>query len=124
MQALIATTNQSLLAEVRAACAKATMSLTAVASVYEAAQILKSDQRTDILLLDLSMGHALDFIRDMKSHARFSDVPVVVLIDDPDPERIKPALEAGADRWLTTAFVRTRLLSVIKSFADTTTSST
>lgn len=118
MQALIATTNQALMMEVQAAFGKTSMTWMFVETVYQAAQILKSGQPADVVLLDLSVLHALNFLKDMKAHVKFSQVPVVVLIDDPDPELIKPALEAGADRWLTTAFIRTRLVSVVKSFRE------
>jgi hypothetical protein len=40
------------------------------------------------------------------------------MIDEPDSEQIKLALEAGADRWLVTGFLRTTLFSVIKQLTS------
>ena len=115
MHILIATTSQQLIQQIQTTFQASGITITLVETVQRAAQLLKSSPGIDLLVLDLSIQHAMNFLKEMKGHAKFSSVCVVVVTDDPDPECIKPALEAGAERWLTTAFIRTRLMSVVRS---------
>lgn len=86
-------------------------------NVQKTIQTLQSDELPDLLLLDLSAYRALDFLKQMKTSTKFAEIPVLVVVDDPDSVLIKEALAAGAARWLTTGFVRTSLATVVNQIA-------
>lgn len=80
------------------------------------AQFLKTQPLPDVLILDLTISHAeaIDFLRQMRRRAEFARLPVLVLTDVPDPDRVKEALAAGANRYLTKLFVGRNLLSTLE----------
>jgi DNA-binding response OmpR family regulator len=87
-------------------------------NVLKAARIIQRDSRPAIVLLDLSVPHALTFLKELKTYNKYTDLPVLAITDKPDSEQIKLALEAGADRWLTAGFIRTTLSNVIRQLTS------
>ena len=118
-QILLTTADQRLVSMIQDALKSSPVACAVVDTVQTAARELQSDARPDIVMLDLSIAHALTFLQEMKRLQVFADLPVLALIDEPDSEQIKLALEAGADRWVTTGFMRTTLFSVIKQLITT-----
>jgi DNA-binding response OmpR family regulator len=85
------------------------------ASVVRAAQFLQRNSLPDIVILDLSMADepALAFLQQMRARGEFSKLPVLVLTAVPDPDLVRTALQAGANRYLTKLFVSKNLLSTL-----------
>ena len=73
-----------------------------------------------MVVLDLNMPdmHGLDVIRFLRSHARYRDLPVIVLTTRGDDSSRQTALEAGASQYLTKPFVPTALLSTVRELLD------
>lgn len=117
-QILLATADQHLVSMIQDALKTSPVSCTVVDNVQIAARLLQNDTRPDIVLLDLSIAHSLTFIQEMRRVKIFADLPLLALVNEPDSEQIKPALEAGADRWVTTGFMRTTLFNVIKQLTS------
>lgn len=83
-------------------------------SATTAAKLLENAALPDVVVVDLSMSRALDFLKQLKSQIRFANLPVLVIVDEPEPAIIKAALESGAARWITASFVKTTLVNVIR----------
>lgn len=68
-----------------------------------------------VMILDLTMKEArtLPFLQRLKMRSQFENLPVLVIVSDPDPAVIKHALEMGADRYLTRVFISQNLSRTI-----------
>lgn len=84
-------------------------------SVQAAARFLQSNPLPDVLILDLSMpdNTALLFLEQMRQRDEFKKLPVLVLLDFPDPAQVRDALGKGANRYLTKMFINRNLLSTL-----------
>jgi DNA-binding response OmpR family regulator len=80
-----------------------------------AAALLRSGPPPDLVILDLMLPEVsgIEFLRQLRSDSKYDDLPVVVLSALIDPERIRVALEAGADRYLTKPYIANNLLTVV-----------
>ena len=71
-------------------------------------EALEAIQRSapDVVLSDLNMPemHGLEVIQFMRSHARYSEIPIIVLTTKFDTESRRSALDGGASQYLTKPF--------------------
>ncbi len=82
----------------------------------DAAKVLKTSTLPDLIILDLMLPDVdgLAFLKQMRSRAMFDNIPVLVLSAVVDPDLIKQALEAGADRYLTKPYLANNLVSTVQ----------
>ncbi|MEO8395630.1 MAG: response regulator, partial [Chloroflexota bacterium] len=68
-----------------------------------AAHVLRSEPLPDLVILDMMLPDVsgVEFLRQMRAKTIYDELPVLILSALIDPERIRVALEAGADRYLT-----------------------
>ena len=71
----------------------------------EAIEVL-ARERINLLILDLNMPemHGLEVMQFMRSHARYSEIPIIVLTTKFDTESRRSALDGGASQYLTKPF--------------------
>jgi DNA-binding response OmpR family regulator len=84
----------------------------------EAARFLLRNPLPDAVIIDLTMDdkeQPLEFLKQMRARIEFSRLPVLVLTAVPDPDQVKTALQAGANRYLTKLFAGTNLVSTVKA---------
>jgi len=69
-----------------------------------------------MVILDLNMPdmHGLDVLRFVRSHARYKDLPVMILTTRGDQTSRDEALRAGASAYLTKPFSPSVLLSSVR----------
>lgn len=86
-------------------------------SATEAARFLLHNPLPDVVIIDLSMvdEQPLEFLKQMRARVEFSKLPVLVLTAVPDPDQVRTALQAGANRYLTKLFAGTNLVSTVKA---------
>ncbi|MFN8528065.1 MAG: response regulator [Anaerolineae bacterium] len=79
-----------------------------------AAQILKTPPLPDLIILDMMLPDVsgIEFLKQIRSKNIFDAVPVLILSALIDPEQIRVALDAGADRYLTKPYIANNLISV------------
>ncbi len=84
-------------------------------SFPQADSVLSSQPLPECLVLDLSLSQSrcLDYLRTLRSSEHYARLPILVMIDYPDPKAIADALQTGANRYLTKAFVHRNLRQVI-----------
>lgn len=77
--------------------------------------LLRSGAQPDLIILDLMLPEVsgIEFLRQLRADSQFDALPVVVLSALIDPERIRVALDAGADRYLTKPYIANNLLTVV-----------
>jgi len=82
----------------------------------EAAAILKDDPLPDMVLLDLMLPEisGIDFLKQMRSDARYEHLPVIILSALADPEQIREGLNEGADRYLTKPYLANNLVKTVR----------
>ena len=82
----------------------------------DAAQYLRTEPLPDLLILDLMLPDVsgVEFLRQMRSKPNFDTMPVLILSALIDPDRIRAALDAGADRYLTKPYIANNLLTVVQ----------
>jgi two-component system, chemotaxis family, chemotaxis protein CheY len=75
----------------------------------------------DLVVLDLNMPdvHGLEVLRFVRSHERFSALPVVVLTTRGDDESREAAMREGATRYFTKPFSPATLAPAIRDLLDT-----
>lgn len=79
-----------------------------------AVQILREPPLPDMILLDLMLPEisGMDFLRQMREKDVFDNLPVVVMSAVIDPDQIREALDAGADRYLTKPYIANNLVTI------------
>ncbi len=82
----------------------------------EAAHILRTEPLPDLLILDLMLPDVsgIEFLRQMRAKNNFKALPVLILSALIDPDRIREALDSGADRYLTKPYIATNLLGYVQ----------
>lgn len=90
-------------------------------NAVQAAQILRQPPLPDLLILDLMLPDisGIDFLKQMRARPIFDNLPVLVLSALAEPQEIRAALDAGADRYLTKPYLATNLLSVVQEVLRT-----
>ncbi|MDZ4768039.1 MAG: response regulator [Chloroflexota bacterium] len=70
----------------------------------------------DLMILDVMLPDVsgVEFLRQMRDEAVFDEVPVLMLSALIDPDQIRVALDAGADRYLTKPYVANSLVSIVQ----------
>ena len=86
-----------------------------------AAHVLRSEPLPDLVILDMMLPDVsgVEFLRQMRTKTIYDDLPVLILSALIDPERIRVALEAGADRYLTKPYIANNLLTVVQDILRT-----
>lgn len=81
-----------------------------------AAQYLQMNYLPELIILDWSLQDesVADFLRKMKAEKRFASIPVLAVVVDPDPDAIRAAFQAGANRYITQSFVPANLLRTLR----------
>lgn len=90
-------------------------------SATAAAAALRTPPLPDVVILDLMLPDisGVEFLRQMRSKPAFDGVPVLVLSAIIDPDHIRQALDAGADRYLTKPYIANNLLTVVQEILRT-----
>jgi two-component system chemotaxis response regulator CheY len=87
----------------------------------DAMNILETDYRdVGIVLLDWNMPvlNGIDVIRKMRSDDRFKKIPVLMVSTESEDNRIKEAVNAGAQGYLTKPFTPDQLKDAIHHVLD------
>jgi two-component system phosphate regulon response regulator PhoB len=81
-----------------------------------AAEVLKQRPLPDVIILDMMLPDTsgVEFLRQMRTKEMFDALPVVVLSALADPDQIREALNAGADRYLTKPYIVNNLISTVQ----------
>src|ERR1700743_2874422 len=74
----------------------------------------------DMVILDKMMinMHGLEIVRKMKEHLILKNIPIIIQSGDAYPDKIKEAMDAGIDYYLTKPFDDFKLLEVIQEVAE------
>ncbi|MCC6616986.1 MAG: response regulator [Anaerolineae bacterium] len=100
---------------VRILLSRNNMEVIAAANVAAAVKLLATPPLPDLILLDLMLPdqNGISFLRQMRARSMFDGVPVIVLSALVDPQQIREALDAGADRYLTKPYIANNLVSYV-----------
>lgn len=73
-------------------------------------------QPFDAITLDLNMPdmHGLEFLRFIRNHTTFKNLPILVITTRSDEGMRETILSAGADRYMTKPFSPDELLGTVK----------
>lgn len=84
-------------------------------SASEAVQLLRQGPVPSVIILDLMLPEigGIDFLRQLRAREQFDKIPVLVLSSLIDPDQIREALDAGADRYLTKPYIANNLVTYI-----------
>lgn len=118
---LVVDDDPELLRLVRVLLARINIEAMTAENATAAASILRSGPLPDLLILDLMMPEisGVDFLRQMRSKPTYDDLPVLILSALIDPDQIRTALDAGADRYLTKPYIANNLLTVVQDILRT-----
>ena len=85
-------------------------------SLQLAATYLRAASAPQLIILDWSLQDGIipDFLRQMRALKQFADLPVLVIVAEPDPDVVKAALQAGANRYLTESFIQANLMRTMR----------
>ncbi|MBI1256690.1 MAG: response regulator [Chloroflexi bacterium] len=85
-------------------------------SLQLAANYLRAGSPPQLIILDWSLQDGIipDFLRQMRALKQFADLPVLVIVEEPDPDVVKEALQAGANRYLTQSFIQANLMRTLR----------
>lgn len=100
---------------IRLLLARIGVDATTAGSAMEAARILRTSPLPDLMILDLMLPeiNGTEFLRQMRAKTLFDDLPVMVLSALVDSDHIREALDAGADRYLTKAYIASNLTTIV-----------
>ncbi len=111
---LVVDDDQEILALVRVLLSRLRVETISLTNATDAAQRLKTPPLPDLLILDLMLPDVsgLEFLRQIRAKSNFDAIPILVLSATIDPDQIRAALDAGADRYLTKPYIANNLLTV------------
>jgi CheY-like chemotaxis protein len=80
-----------------------------VESVREAGPRLKSDNLPGVLMCTVTLPDfdGIKFIKRFRTTGRFKAIPILIMLDEMDPIKIRDGLKAGADRYMTKVYMGT-----------------
>ena len=118
---LVIDDDPELLQLVRVLLARINVEAIMAESAATAAQLLRAGPLPDLLILDMMLPDVsgVEFLRQMRAKPIYDDMPVLILSALIDPERIRAALDAGADRYLTKPYIANNLLTVVQDILRT-----
>ncbi len=113
---LVVDDDPELLQLVRVLLSRINLETICVENAADAAQFLRTEPLPELMILDLMLPDVsgVEFLRQMRSKANFDAMPVLILSALIDPDRIRAALDAGADRYLTKPYIANNLLTVVQ----------
>lgn len=88
----------------------------------EALNILEAgDKDVNLMLLDWNMPllNGIDVIRSMRKNDRFNNIAVLMVSTESEEDRIKEAISAGAQGYLTKPFTPDQLIDAIRQVLKT-----
>jgi len=88
----------------------------------EALNILEAgDKDVNLMLLDWNMPllNGIDVIRSMRKNDRFNNIAVLMVSTESEEDRIKEAISAGAQGYLTKPFTPDQLMDAIRQVLKT-----
>lgn len=82
----------------------------------EGLDLLQASPSTDLVLVDWNMPemNGLDFIKSVRSDSRFSNVSILMVTTETEPEQMLRALTAGADEYLMKPFQKESLVDKLR----------
>lgn len=82
----------------------------------EALEKLQTDPKPDVILVDWNMPemNGLDFIKAVRSDARYSGMVILMVTTETEPEQMLRALTAGADEYLMKPFAKDGLVDKLR----------
>ncbi len=88
--------------------------------VASAQQALAGQRPPDLMILDVMLPDVsgIDFLKMMRADDHYDEVPVLMLSALIDPDHIRVAIDAGADRYLTKPYVGNSLLSIVQDLLN------
>ena len=118
---LVVDDDPELLQLVRVLLSRIGVEAVCVENANDAAQYLLNEALPDLLILDMMLPDisGVEFLRQMRSKSNFDTMPVLILSALIDPDRIRAALDAGADRYLTKPYIANNLLTVVQDILRT-----
>lgn len=92
------------------------------ASEIELARAVISERNIDIVLSDLMLpdGTGIDLVREVRSHARLSEIPILILTGQPSIETAVEAIREGASDYLLKPVDLTVLRKKIEALLENT----
>ena len=87
----------------------------------EALELINSDERVDLALLDLMMPKlsGLDVLRKVREQERFKSLPCIILTAGGDAKHERDALALGATQFLTKPFSPKKLYALVARLTGT-----
>lgn len=115
-KALLITNDAGITGTIADVLAKLDIETTVVASVSQAQFALHYQALPVCIIVDLSLSQTqcMEFLRSIKANERYAKLPILVTIELPDPQAIKDALQFGAARYITKAFLQRNLLHTVQ----------
>jgi two-component system phosphate regulon response regulator PhoB len=113
---LVVDDDPELLQLVRVLLSRINVETITVENATDAAQVLRTEALPDLLILDMMLPDVsgVEFLRQMRAKSNFDTLPVLILSALIDPDRIRAALDAGADRYLTKPYIANNLITVVQ----------
>ena len=117
---LVVDDDPDLLQLVRILLARAGVDVLTALSVPDARQLLYDGTPPDLVVLDIMMPEisGVELLHEIRGLSEFDGLPVLMLSALIDPEQIRVALNAGADRYLTKPYVASSLVTVVQELLN------
>ncbi len=118
---LVVDDDPELLQLVRVLLARINVEAISAENATIAAHLLRTQPLPHLIILDMMLPDVsgVEFLRQMRAKPDYDEVPVLVLSALIDPEKIRAALDSGADRYLTKPYIANNLLTVVQDILRT-----
>jgi two-component system phosphate regulon response regulator PhoB len=85
-------------------------------NVAEGVAALGMPPLPELILLDLMLPDqsGMSFLQQVRARKAFDSIPIIVLSALVDPDQIRSALDAGADRYLTKPYIANNLVAYVQ----------